>query len=155
MSVIIDIIDETETVTYENTTLIKNLLQYAAKQEQISDGTELSVTIVDNDSIQAINNQYRGLDKPTDVISFALNEDEEEEVYGEEDMPNLLGDIVISIDKAEEQASSYGHSLEREIGFLAVHGLLHLLGYTHDRKESESEMFSRQELILNEYGLER
>ncbi|RSL34483.1 rRNA maturation RNase YbeY [Salibacterium salarium] len=154
MSVIIELMDETETMTNDKITLIENILQYASKQEQIPAETELSVTIVDNDGIQTINNQYRGIDKATDVISFALDENEEV-VYGEEDMPNLLGDIIISINKAEEQATAYGHSLERELGFLAVHGLLHLLGYTHDEQESERRMFSRQESILNAYGLER
>ena len=108
-----------------------------------------NVIIVDNEYIHKLNKEYRGIDRPTDVISFAL-EDSEDIKY--EDF-RLLGDIYISIDKAKEQAEEYGHSFKREICFLAVHGLLHLLGYDHMKKEEEKIMFSKQELILNEAGI--
>ncbi len=108
-----------------------------------------NVIIVDNEYIHKLNKEYRGIDRPTDVISFAL-EDSEDIKY--EDF-RLLGDIYISIDKAKEQAEEYGHSFKREICFLAVHGLLHLLGYDHMEKEEEKIMFSKQELILNEAGI--
>lgn len=108
-----------------------------------------NVIIVDNEYIHKLNREYRGIDRPTDVISFAL-EDTEDIKY--EDF-RLLGDIYISIDKAKEQAIEYGHSFKREICFLAVHGLLHLLGYDHMVKEEEKIMFSKQELILNEAGI--
>ena len=108
-----------------------------------------NVIIVDNEYIHKLNKEYRGIDRPTDVISFAL-EDSEDIKY--EDF-RLLGDIYISIDKAKEQAEEYGHSFKREICFLAVHGLLHLLGYDHMEKEEENIMFSKQELILNEAGI--
>ncbi|MDP4137699.1 MAG: rRNA maturation RNase YbeY, partial [Bacillota bacterium] len=93
---------------------------------------------------------------PTDVISFALEEDGEGEVeiIGA-DMPPVLGDIIISVDKAREQAEEYGHSLMRELGFLTVHGFLHLLGYDHMTEEEEKEMFTKQKEILNRYGLSR
>ena len=110
-----------------------------------------NVIIVDNEFIHKMNKEYRGIDRPTDVISFAL-EDEHDIDY---DDFRLLGDIYISIDKAKEQAKEYGHSLKREICFLSVHGLLHLLGYDHMKKEDEKVMFARQEMILNEAGIEK
>ncbi|SDH47797.1 probable rRNA maturation factor [Alteribacillus persepolensis] len=153
MSVIIDFNDETNTLSDQDTALMKQVLQAACRHEDVAEDSELSVTVVDNETIHEMNNQYRDVDKPTDVISFALND--EEELPDDIEVPNLLGDIVISIDKAKEQAESYGHSVERELGFLAVHGCLHLLGYTHDTAEAEKDMFSRQETILSECGLER
>ncbi|MFB4164884.1 rRNA maturation RNase YbeY [Alteribacillus sp. JSM 102045] len=153
MEIVIDLIDETESMSKKEISWLRDILQSACEKEQVQEGSELSVTIVDNEQIHSINQQYRGVDRPTDVISFALNEDEE--IADNTEVPNLLGDIVISIEKAKEQAENYGHSLERELGFLAVHGLLHLLGYTHDTAEAEKEMFSRQESILSDYGLKR
>lgn len=122
----------------------------------VESGSELSVTFVTNERIQEINREYRGKDYPTDVISFALEEigEGEIQVSGNE-LPRVLGDIIISIKKAHEQAGEYGHSFEREIGFLAVHGLLHLLGYDHENEEDEKKMFARQRVILDEYGLQR
>lgn len=109
-----------------------------------------SVIIVDNNKIHEINKTYRGIDRETDVISFALEEDEEYEVK-----ERLLGDIYISIDKVYEQAKNYGHSIKRELFFLVTHGFLHLLGYDHMTKEDEEVMFPLQEKILNEYGVIR
>lgn len=109
-----------------------------------------SVIIVDNEKIHEINKQYRGIDRPTDVISFALEEDEDYEIK-----ERLLGDIYISIDKVYEQAKEYGHSVKRELFFLVTHGFLHLLGYDHMEKKDEEVMFSLQEKILNEYGVNR
>ena len=113
----------------------------------------MSVTFVDKDEIQEINKMYRDKDKVTDVISFALEEDEPE-ITGIE-MPRVLGDIIICTDVAQEQADSYGHSFERELGFLALHGFLHLLGYDHMNEQDEKQMFGRQDQILNAYGLTR
>lgn len=109
-----------------------------------------SVIIVDNEKIHEINKQYRGIDRPTDVISFALEEDENYEVK-----ERLLGDIYISIDKVYEQAKEYNHSVKRELFFLVTHGFLHLLGYDHMEKDEEEEMFSLQEKILDSYGVKR
>ncbi len=106
-----------------------------------------SVIITDNKSIRDMNRDYRGINKETDVISFALEDEKDENVFLNE---RLLGDIYISIDKAKEQADEYGHSLTRELSFLAVHGLLHLLGYDHMNEEDEKIMFGKQELILGE-----
>ncbi|MBF0813999.1 rRNA maturation RNase YbeY [Staphylococcus xylosus] len=149
----IDFSDHTELVQNEWLTQIDELLTFAKKQENIEEEAELSVTFVDKEEIQEINKMYRDKDKVTDVISFALEEDEPE-ITGL-DMPRVLGDIIICTDVAKEQADNYGHSFERELGFLALHGFLHLLGYDHMNEQDEKEMFGRQEKILNAYGLTR
>lgn len=143
--------------------LLKRILQEAATMEQIEAG-EVALTFVDNEQIQKLNREYRGIDGPTDVLSFALNESVEEEmdiVYAIEHeneldaMNDLLGDIIISTERAQEQAEEYGHSLEREFGFLFVHGFLHLLGYDHQDERSERMMMDKQEAILAKVGLHR
>ena len=156
----ITFIDETNTVSETKIKEIEELLQFAAKKLSLSDETEMSVTFMDNPSIQEINRTYRGKDAPTDVISFALEDEGEDEipVIFEEDaepMPRVLGDIMISIDRAKEQAEEYGHSYDRELGFLAVHGFLHINGYDHMTPEDEAEMFGLQKEILDAYGLKR
>ncbi|MFP7482885.1 rRNA maturation RNase YbeY [Priestia filamentosa] len=155
MTLAVDFIDETGSITEEQETKIHGLLKLASQIEEVSNA-ELSLTFVDNDAIQDINREYRGKDKPTDVISFAMEEmgEGELEIVGE-DLPRALGDIIISVPKAEEQAEDYGHSFMRELGFLAVHGFLHLLGYDHETEEEEKEMFTRQTEILERYGLTR
>jgi len=152
----IDLIDETKKLSDSDIELIENLLNYAADKEHIEDGTEISVMIVSNDEIQKINKAYRSKDYATDVISFAMEElgVDELEIKGA-DMPRMLGDIIISIDKAQEQAQEYGHSYMRELGFLTIHGFLHLLGYDHIEEEDEKKMFKRQNELLEGYGLER
>lgn len=133
--------------------VIEKALMKASEFEQLS-SIEVSVVIVDNRTIREMNNEYRQVDRATDVLSFPLwentNEWEESEL---EVVP--LGDIVISLPKAKEQAEAYGHSLERELAFLATHGFLHLIGYLHDTEEQENRMFKRQERILMEIGLQR
>ncbi|MCY7756319.1 rRNA maturation RNase YbeY [Bacillus inaquosorum] len=156
MSLLIDIVDETGSVSEEMLKEVENLLQFAAEREGVQDQAEVSVTIVTNEDIQQINKDYRGKDTPTDVISFALEEEGEGEVeiVGAE-MPPVLGDIIISADRTREQAEEYNHSFKRELGFLAVHGFLHLLGYDHMTKEEEEEMFTKQKDLLDAYGLKR
>ncbi|MBU0437828.1 rRNA maturation RNase YbeY [Staphylococcus succinus] len=149
----IDFSDHTDLVKQEWFEQIDSLLTFAKTQENIDGEAELSVTFVDKVEIQEINKMYRDKDKVTDVISFALEEDEPE-ITGL-DMPRVLGDIIICTDVANEQAESYGHSFERELGFLALHGFLHLLGYDHMNEQDEKEMFGRQDKILNAYGLTR
>nr|WP_316246597.1 rRNA maturation RNase YbeY [Sutcliffiella horikoshii] len=153
----IDMLDETTRLTEEQWVDIKNLLIFAAEKESIQTGAELSVTFVDNDRIQEINREYRDKNQPTDVISFAMEEMGEGEIkiHYDEDAPRMLGDIIISIPKAEEQAEEYGHSVKRELGFLALHGLLHLLGYDHENESDEKVMFDKQKEILDAYGLTR
>ncbi|MHA6485889.1 rRNA maturation RNase YbeY [Bacillus cabrialesii] len=156
MSLLIDIVDETGSVSEEMLKEVEHLLQFAAEREGVRDQAEVSVTIVTNEDIQQINKEYRGKDAPTDVISFALEEEGEGEVeiLGAE-MPPVLGDIIISADRTREQAEEYNHSFKRELGFLAVHGFLHLLGYDHMTKEEEEEMFTKQKDLLDAYGLKR
>ena len=151
----IDFSDHTDLVKNEWYEQIDSLLTFAKKQEHIDSEAELSVTFVDKGEIQNINKMYRDKDKVTDVISFALEEDEPEIDMNELDIPRVLGDIIICTDVAHEQAENYGHSFERELGFLALHGFLHLLGYDHMTDEDEKEMFGRQDAILNAYGLTR
>lgn len=152
----IDFHDNTDSVPEEHFELIKGLLELTARKENVSESAEVSVTFVNNEEIQQINRDYRHLDKPTDVISFALEEMVEGEVtIVGEDIPVALGDIIISVEKAKEQAEDYNHSFERELGFLAVHGFLHLLGYDHMTEEDEKIMFSKQEEILGEFKLGR
>ncbi|WP_156735563.1 rRNA maturation RNase YbeY [Bacillus velezensis] len=156
MGLLIDIVDETNSVSADAVQEVEKLLQFAAEKEGVQDQAEVSVTIVTNEEIREINRDYRGKDTPTDVISFALEEEGEDEVeIVGADMPPVLGDIIISADRTKEQAEEYGHSFMRELGFLAVHGFLHLLGYDHMTKEEEEEMFSKQKDLLDEYGLTR
>ena len=152
----IDFLDETNEVKEEHIALVEKLLQHAAKVEGIEEGSEVSITFVTNEAIHEINREYRDKDQPTDVISFALEEmgEGEVQIIGE-GIPRLLGDIIISTDRTREQAEEYGHSFERELGFLAVHGFLHLLGYDHMNEADEKEMFGKQDEILASFGLLR
>lgn len=157
----ITFIDETKKVSSDHIEEVENLLQFAAGFLNISEDTELSVTFMDNEGIRVINRDYRGKDTATDVISFAMEEEGDGEIpiiFDEEAdnvFPRNLGDLMISIERAKEQAADYGHSFERELGFLAVHGFLHLNGYDHMNEPDEKEMFDLQKEILNAYGLER
>lgn len=130
---------------------VREVLDYAIKKEQLKNVT-FNVIIVDNNYIHELNKNYRHIDRETDVITFAL-EDEDEMIMPED--TRVLGDIYISIDKAKSQAEEYGHSLLRELSFLAVHGFYHLLGYDHMTKEEEKVMFSKQEEVLHECNIER
>ena len=123
---------------------IKKILKHALKYEKIKNA-EFNVILVTNKKIKELNKEYRKIDKETDVISFAL-EDKKEAFKLEK---RLLGDIYISVDKAKTQAKEYNHSNIRELCFLSVHGLLHLLGYDHMNEKDEKIMFKKQELILN------
>ncbi|MGO4788102.1 rRNA maturation RNase YbeY [Paenibacillus sp. 2KB_20] len=143
--------------------LLEVILQKAGEAEGVTDG-EVDLTFVDDEQIHELNREYRGIDRPTDVLSFAMNEitnDELEIIYeieeGEdlESVPDVLGDIIISVPRAKLQSEEYGHSLERELAFLFVHGFLHLLGYDHQDEASEAEMMGKQEAVLAEVGLTR
>lgn len=130
---------------------VKKVLEYAIKKEHL-DHVIFNVIIVDNSYIHELNRDYRNIDRETDVITFAL-EDEKDMV--EPDGERILGDIYISIDKAISQAEEYGHSLLRELSFLAVHGFYHLLGYDHQTEEEEKVMFAKQEEVLHDCKIER
>ncbi|WGN89356.1 rRNA maturation RNase YbeY [Ligilactobacillus faecis] len=141
--------------------LIKDILNYAGAYIDLPENTEMSVTLMDDEEIHQINKKYRGVDKPTDVISFAIEEEDPEELPiimpddPEFELPKNIGDIMVSLDKVAEQAEYLGHSKERELGFLVVHGFLHLNGYDHMKAEDEQEMFGLQREILDAYGLKR
>ncbi|KGK88769.1 rRNA maturation factor [Desulfosporosinus sp. HMP52] len=155
---IIDISWEEESVLLAERDTLANLLNQAINEAlQLSDGpeeAEVSLLLVDNQRIHALNLEYRGVDRPTDVLSFALQEEVEDEPSIEEE-DQMLGDIVISVERARAQAQEYGHSFEREIVYLAVHGLLHLLGYDHEEENDKQEMRSKEEEIMAELKLER
>jgi len=149
--------DETASIDQSLQQLVSTILSHAAAEEGLTGQTEVSVTFMSDAAIREINAQYRGMDKSTDVISFALEEITEGEVViiSEQDMPTVLGDILISVETAERQAKDYGHDLNREICFLALHGFLHLLGYDHETEGDEMKMFGRQKEILDSFGLKR
>lgn len=129
---------------------VDSVIQLAIKKEHLKE-VSFNIIIVDNNYIHKLNKEYRGKDRATDVITFAL-EDENFDIP----MPlRILGDIYISIEKAIEQANEYGHSLKRELSFLAVHGFYHLLGYDHMTKEEEKIMFAKQEEVLQDAGIEK
>lgn len=162
----IEMIDETGQVSAQMQEQITELLQFAA--EKIGkQNKEMAVTFVDNKRVHEVNLEYRGIDRPTDVVSLEYKPENEiffdkEDLLDDPDLAEMMedfdayiGELYISIDKAREQAEDYGHSYEREMGFLAVHGLLHINGYDHYTPEEEAEMFGLQEEILTAYGLTR
>lgn len=146
MEIDLAIINEVENFTDDYEEIYMTIIREACQQLAINDDLELSVIFVDDERIHEINRDYRHIDRSTDVISFALEDNEQ---YYMEGMPRSLGDIFISIDHAKAQALDYGHSFYREMCFLFTHGLLHLLGYDHMEKEDEQEMFEIQDKILN------
>lgn len=131
--------------------LIRQVLTKGAELQKVPDTAEISVLICDGPVIRELNRTYRDVDAPTDVLSFALNEGEDDVLEEESE----LGDIVINLDRAEEQAREYGHSREREVAYLSVHGFLHILGYDHYDPEEKKAMRAAEEAILSACGLER
>ena len=143
-------------LTYKMKMLIREAVETTLDFEDFQNHCEVSVTFTDNEGIHELNKKFREVDKPTDVLSFPLFdfEGETDEPPVDEIMSNL-GDIVISLEKAKEQAEEYGHSFEREVAFLCVHSMLHLLGYDHETsEEDETEMRSKQTEIMRIMGLE-
>lgn len=134
---------------YQDYDYLKSVIERTLQHEKVNNSI-FSIIFVDNEEIHKINKTYRNVDKITDVISFALEDNETVK-----DEQRFLGDIYISIPKMKEQAQDYGHSEKRELSFLIVHGLLHLLGYDHMTSQEEKEMFRIQEEILNEEGITR
>lgn len=136
--------------------IIEKVALESLRYEEFETSCEISVSIVNNEEICQINKQFRDIDRPTDVLSFPLLSFEEgERIERNEDGEVLLGDIIISYEKAQEQAAEYGHSFEREIAFLTAHSMLHLLGYDHMEADEEAEMFGRQKEILILAGFPR
>lgn len=136
---------------------LQTLLAIAGELEQVKSG-EVALSFVTDEEICQLNKDYRGIDQPTDVLSFAMQEygwDEMKITYDELEMVEPLGDIIISMPRAIAQSEEYNHSIEREIGFLFVHGFLHLIGYDHHNETAEKEMFAKQDRILQQAGLTR
>lgn len=134
--------------------LIEKCTAAALAEEDIEDDAEVSVTLVDSARIREMNAEFRGIDRETDVLSFPLGDEEGFEVDPDTDAI-LLGDIVISLEKAQSQAEEYGHSFGREVAFLITHSLFHLLGYDHMTEDEEKEMFAKQEKVLQRLGITR
>ena len=134
--------------------LVQKLVAFCGVQLQKPEDTEMSITIVSDEEIRRINREYRDTDRVTDVISFAI-EDGEDQLPQVEGLPENIGDLFIDPDKVRAQATDYGHSFERELGYTVVHGFLHLNGYDHIQPEDEAVMIPLQEKILDAYGLKR
>jgi len=154
MSVLIDNRQEEIKVDEALEAFVVQVVEEVIAYEQCEEEFEVSISFVNNQEMRSLNKEYRNIDKETDVLSFPLvefieeelNTEDEDAEYIEEEI--ALGDIVISMEKAVEQSEEYGHSFKRELAFLLVHGMLHLLGYDHDEEASEGEMFDKQEEIL-------
>lgn len=143
----------------ENLSVEKTLLEEILRAADVVgktygvENSELSITLTDDENIHALNKKYRGVDKATDVLSFAFRESEEPEVIGADF--EILGDVIISLERAKFQAEDFGHTFLREVIFLEVHGLLHLLGYDHIDEAERLEMETEQKFIMNELKIGR
>ena len=141
-------------VTYALKILMRRSVTAALEYEGFYNDAEVSVTFTDNEGIRALNSEFRGIDKETDVLSFPLTDFEGGDEPPADEPSIMLGDIVISLEKAAAQAQEFGHSFERECAFLCVHSMLHLLGYDHvNNEEEDAEMRRRQSEILESMGL--
>ena len=145
----IEFFNETNINLNKELKVVEKVLKHGLKKLNIDEAI-FNVIIVDNEYIHKLNKEYRNIDRETDVITFALEDDK---TFNPD--IRILGDVYISIEKAKTQSEEYGHSLLRELCFLAVHGMLHLLGYDHMKKEEEEIMFKLQEEILDEMGIKR
>ena len=133
--------------------LITKAFELASRLENLQEFLEVSVTFVDDNAIRLLNRDYRSVDAPTDVLSFP--QDDDQEFIDPEGMPTVLGDVVVSLERARSQAADYGHSIEREVVYLAVHGFFHLLGYDHGDSMEQSIMRGKEERVLGELDLGR
>ena len=142
-------------ITYRLKMLVRDAIEASLDFEQFNNATEVSVTFTDNEGIHELNKKFRGVDRPTDVLSFPLFDYEgTSEEPPIDEMRGMLGDIVLSLEQAQLQAESFGHSFEREVAFLTVHSMLHLLGYDHETgEEDEEDMRMRQRKIMDMLGL--
>lgn len=142
--------------TREMQQLIKKVVNTVENLENLPENTEVSIVIVDNSYMQELNHIYRGQNCPTDVLSFAMNElGEDEPDFDYDEGINLLGDIIVSLEQAMVQCEEYGHSLERELGYLVTHGMLHLIGYDHETEDEQKTMRQLEERVMNLVKLER
>ena len=142
-------------LSYKLKMLVRRAVEATLDYEQYGNPCEVSVTFTDNAGIHQLNRQFRGVDRPTDVLSFPLFDYEgQSEEAPVDELMGMLGDIVLSLEQAEKQANEYGHSFEREVAFLTVHSMLHLLGYDHETgDEDEADMRRRQSDIMELLGL--
>ena len=137
---------------------VEDLADFAARELELDENTQLSIHFVTKDEIHEINKKYRDVDRATDVISFAINDGEDSLDYLEQQIPDLpidLGDLFISVEIVKEHADDYEHSFDRELGYTIVHGILHLNGYDHIESDDEKVMSGLQEKILSAYGLKK
>ena len=143
-------------ISYALKMLVRRAISATLDYEGYQNACDVSVTFTDNEQIRELNKRFRNIDKATDVLSFPLFDYEgESEAPAIDEISNMLGDIVISLERAQEQADEFGHSFEREVAFLCVHSMLHLLGYDHETgEEDELDMRRRQREIMAEIGLE-
>lgn len=157
MELIVDNLQDKYTINKNIINSLENVIKLALIEEGVKYNVEISLTFVDNKKIRELNNSFRKIDKVTDVLSFPLYEKIEiENMKTKKTVGEIpLGDIVLSLEKANEQAIEYGHSSEREICFLICHSMFHLLGYDHDNDENTKLMRLKEEKILNELGITR
>lgn len=151
----IDIINKQDIIKYDDglDVILEKIVNKSLEIENIDKDIEVSISFVDNNEIKYLNKNFRGKDTDTDVLSFPQYD--KQELLMDQNNIVILGDIVISLEKAKEQAQEYGHSFEREVGFLAAHSMFHLLGYDHDTEENTKVMRSKEEKVLELLGILR
>ncbi|GBF33761.1 metal-dependent hydrolase YbeY [Desulfocucumis palustris] len=152
MPVLVSNLQEKIQLSEEIAATVEKVVLAVLERELIDPGAEISVVFVDNDYIRQLNREYRGIDSPTDVLSFALEEGEPMPDSGEE---RILGDVVLSLERAEEQSREYGHGFMREVAYLTAHGALHLLGYDHGTEDQRNIMRQKEEAALAALDLGR
>jgi probable rRNA maturation factor len=152
MPVLISSLPEEAPLDFELEGLLERTARIAMEAVGCKDSAEVSLLITDDIHIHQLNKEYRGVDSPTDVLSFAQNEGQEMPDFGEEEM---LGDVVISLPAAERQGQEYGHGLKRELSYLVVHGILHLMGYDHLEEQDRRIMRDKEEMVMNLLDLSR
>lgn len=155
LNIITENIQDRIAITDDLADLVHRAISETLRSEEIDFDCEISLTYTDNEGIQELNRVHRNKDAATDVLSFPMFDPETEEIYALDGAPAELGDIVISLERAREQAEEFGHSFERETAFLCVHSVLHLLGYDHERSEEEDAiMREKQRGVMRALGLE-
>lgn len=151
----IDIINKQDIIKYndEINKILEKVVNKSLEVENIDNNIEISISFVDNNEIRHLNKNFRGKDAETDVLSFPQYD--KQELFRDQNNIVVLGDIVISLEKAKEQAGEYGHSFEREVAFLTAHSMFHLLGYDHDNEENTKSMRVKEEKVLELLGILR
>lgn len=155
MPVYVNNLQDQLSVDEDLTTLAQRVVRKVLAAEGVAGKAEVSVVFVDDDYIRRLNRQYRGVDSPTDVLSFAMLEGEPGEPLTGKEEELILGDVVVSLPAAQRQCSEYGHSFAREVAYLIAHGVLHLLGYDHQTAEQQRVMRAKEETVLEKLGLPR